>query len=273
MHNFENCVKGDCVAVICKFLEPRDIVTLYHMYPKILPKISLAYKRRVAETIDEFFKDTFKDNYEKFKKCMISGNAILSGSLILQKALGETWPGHRSGRIDIDLFVAVKPIYQDKFNYSDTDRKNGFTFYNHDHKFKLGYKKLHHFLHKLRERKNGYNGYVTHSQYMNEFGEQVLLRLNQYVIDKNIFQVVEINNKKFSSWGEFITKTVDFDICKNIFYYNEDDTFELEMGSLPSILNKETTFHYVHDREASIKRREKYVDRGFTFERKNRLNI
>ena len=105
---------------------------------------------------------------------------------------------------------------------------------------------------------------------MNEFGEQVLLRLNQYVIENNIFQVVEINNKKFSSWGEFINKTVDFDICKNLFYYNEDGTFELEIASLPSILNKETTFHYVHDRASSIKRREKYVDRGFTFERRNR---
>ena len=269
MYNFQNCVKSDCVAVICKFLEPKDIVTLYHMYPKILPKISLAYKRRVAEKMDEFFRNTFKDNYEKFKKCMISCNAILSGSIILQKSLGETWPGHRSGRLDIDLFVAVKPIYQERFDYNE----KGFTFYNHDHKFKLGYKKIHHFLHKLRERKNGYNGYVTHSQYMNEFGEKVLLRLNQYVLEDNIFQVVEINKEKFNSWGEFIEETVDFDICKNLFYYNEEGTIELEIVSLPSILNKQTTFHYVHDREASIKRREKYVDRGFTFERKNRLNI
>ena len=271
MHNFENCVRGDCVAIICKFLEPRDIVTLYHMYPRILPKISLAYKRRIAEKIDEFFRNTFKDNYSNFKKCMISGNAILSGSLILQKALGETWIDNRTRRVDIDIFIAVKPIKQDQFNYN-LEKKNGFTFYNHDHKFKLGYKKLHRFLFKMKE-KHAYNGYVSHSQYMNEFGEQVLLRLNQYVLDKSIFQVIEINNKKFMSWGEFISKTVDFDICKNLFYYNEDGTFELEIDSLPSILNKETTFHYVHDRESSIKRREKYIDRGFTFERKNRLNI
>ena len=269
MHNFQNCVKSDCVAVICKFLEPKDIVTLYHIYPKILPKISLAYKRQVAEKIDEFFRNTFKDKYEEFKKCMISGNAILSGSLILQKALGETWPGHRSGRLDIDLFVAVKPIYQDDFKWN-LERRNGFTFYNNDHKFKLGYKKLHKLLYKMKNEKHAYNGYVTHSQYMNEFGEKVLLRLNQYVLENNIFQVVEINKEKFNSWGEFIEKTVDFDICKNLFYYNEDGTFELEIASLPSILNKETTFHYVHDRQA---RREKYVDRGFTFERKNRLNI
>lgn len=269
--NFENCIKSDVISIICKFLEPKDIITLYKMYPKILSKIQMIYKRRVAEKIDEFFRDTFQEKYEEFKKCMIEGNAILSGSLILQKALGEIWPGHRSNRLDIDLFIIATPIYEDRKNFHYVKKK--FTFYNEEHKFKLGYKKLHYFLHKLRERRNGYNGYMSHSQYMNEFGENVLLRLNQYVLGNNIFQVVEINKEKFNSWGEFIEQTVDFDICKNLFYYKEDGTFELEIASLKSILNKETKFHYVHDRNASMKRREKYVERGFIFERKNRLNV
>lgn len=260
---FEQCINGDCAIVICKFLNPKDIITLYKMYPKILPKITRIFIRRVAEEIDYFFKDAFKEKYEEFRKCMISSNAMLSGSVILQKMLGERWPGHGWGRLDVDIFVAVEPIFGDE---PHGDHKN-FTFYNYKHKFKLGYKKIHKFLHKCRERKNGYNGYVTHSQYMNEFGEQVLLRLNQYVIDKtNIFQVVEINKDKFNNWQEFIDKTVDFDICKNMFYYSDDEEgFHLNIGSLTSIIHKQAKFGYVHSKDLSRKRREKYVERGFTF--------
>src|SRR5438132_789604 len=108
---FEECINGDCAIVICKFLDPKDIITLYKMYPNILPKITRAFTRRIGEKIDEFFRETFKEKYEEFRKCMISCNAMLSGSLILQKILGERWPGHGWDRLDVDIFIAVKPIY------------------------------------------------------------------------------------------------------------------------------------------------------------------
>ncbi len=260
----EKCINGDCVAVICKFLDPKDILTLLKMYPKIWNKIERIYVRRIGEKIDEFFQQVFQENFDKFRKYMVKSNAMVTGSIILQHALGERWPGHAWDRLDIDIFMAVKPITDNNFDWR-INMREGFTFYNQKYKFKLKHNNLQKFLFKNKDKKYMGGGYVTHSQYHNEFGENVLLRINEYVIQKrNIFQVIEINKKKFSSWEEFIDKTVDFDICKNFFQYTEGG-FSLKIENVQSIISKKAVFKFVHDKKSSLERREKYEERGFIF--------
>lgn len=260
---FDSCIKGDCVAIICKFLDPKDILTLLKMYPKIWTKIQRIYVRRIGEKMDEFFKDTLQENYEKFKKYMISSNAMITGSFILQHALGERW-GSKWDCLDIDIFLAVKPVRCDNFDWR-VGKREGYTFYNPKEKFKLGYKNLHKLLYKIKDKRHIGNCYVTHSQYHNEFGENILLRINEYIIGRNIFQVVEINKGKFESWQDFIDKTVDFDICKNFFSYMDDGDFILNIGNLESIIQRKAVFNFVHDCKSSLERKEKYEARGFVF--------
>ena len=235
------------------------------MYPKIWNKIERIYVRRIGEKMDEFFKDALKENYEKFRKYIMCSNAMVTGSIILQHALGERWPGHKWNRLDIDIFLAVKPISDDNFDWR-ISQTEGYTFYNQEYKFKLKHTNLHKLLYKIKDKEYNGGGYVTHSQYHDEFGKNVLLRINEYMIQKrNVFQVVEINKKKFSSWEEFIDKTVDFDICKNFFQYNDGDDFTLKICDLWVIIRKEAIFSFIHDRKSSLERKTKYEDRGFVF--------
>ena len=230
----------------------------------------------MGEEIDKFFKDVLGDSYSEFRKEMVSANAILSGSLIIQTVLGERWAGHNFNRLDVDIFLRVDPIYVDitdteSFNsrgvYIFPDYDN-YTFYNNEYKFKLGYTGLHRFLHKIKDENNGFSRYVTHSQYRDEFGENVILRINDYVIkNENIFQIVELNSAKHQNYQEFITDTVDFDICKNFFYYKDhEDGFDIVIENLNGIINRKATFGYVHDLKLSNERREKYIKRCFTFD-------
>lgn len=259
--NFKTIINNDVVAIICKFLRPKDILTLYNMYPEIFKKVSGIYKQRVGQELDMFFRWTLGESYSEFRKIMVSSNAMVSGSIILQLVLGERWPGHEFNRLDVDIFMFVNPDYTDNYQYSEDE----ITFYNHVEKFQLGYDDLHKFLYK----KSKYGTYVTHSQYMDEMGENVILRVNNYSIkDTNIFQVVELNKDKYDSYEDFINETVDFDICKNIFRYtdnNSEDGFEINIQNLYNIINKTTTFNYVHSHSLSKKRRDKYVGRGFKF--------
>lgn len=286
---FESIIHNDVISIICNFLNPKDILHLYKMYPKIYQKISSVYKKRVAEELDMYFQATFKESYPEFRRQMISTKAIISGSIILQIILGERWPGHGFNRLDIDIFVRVDPIYSDTFDYPEP----GYHFYNDKRKFKLAYTDLHNFIYEKADQDNGFTQYVTHSQYMDEFGDNVILRVNDYIIrdpsdessdqssdeslessdefsnkkkkrKSNIFQIVELNKAKHDSYEQFIEQTVDFDICKNFFCYI-DNGFEITIKNILNILNRTTTFNYVHSKKLSEQRKEKYIGRGFTF--------
>lgn len=278
--NFENFICGDYAIVICKFLDPVDILTLYEMFPKILPKIKYAFARRVGETIDEFFKDSFGVNYMQFRKAMISSNAVLSGSFILQAILNERWYKDQIKNIlsDVDIFILVN---KDKIkNWNGWKRTKEVTFC-YDN-YQLGYTELHKFLYKKQVRnermeenqrkyflKYGHisnmyrpSNFVTHSFYNNDFGENVVLRINKYPIKKYKFEVVEIDKEKYSTFEEFMEDTVDFDVCKNFFRYTDGDNFEIKISNLQHIVDKK--LHII--RKRSPERLEKYINRGFSTE-------
>ena len=266
--NFNRIIHSDIAIVICKFLRPKDICTLCRMYPNIISKVSNIYKHRVAEEIDMFFRYHLGKDYIEFRKVMVRTNAILSGSLILQLILGERWVGS-----DIDLFVKADPINISKTEYNiirkNRIREKYYAFYNWNYEFGLEYTELHNLLYKFQDEMNAKYSYVTHSQYMDEMGENVILRVNNYIKNKNIFQVVEINSEKYDNLDDFINTTVDFDICKNIFRYttidNDQMGFELNVDNMKGIINRTTQFKYVHSLALSKERRNKYVKRGFKF--------
>lgn len=269
MNDFVTCIHNDVVVIICKFLPPADIITLYKMYPKILSKITYIFSRRVGEEIDDFFRHVLGGEYAQFRQEMINSDAVLSGSLILQACLGKRWAGHSFNRLDVDLFVRVNPIYGEHNPDWRGEKAKGYTFYNNELKFKLGYTNLHNFLHDIKEKGSGY---VTNSQYMDEMGENVILRVNNYIIRKKyVFQVVEINKEKHSSCPEFINNTVDFNICKNFFRYTTEG-FEIVLGDITAILNKKATFNYVGSLVKSLRRCEKYMGREFSFTAANNLD-
>jgi hypothetical protein len=254
-------------------------LTLCKMFPQIFKKIERIYKIRVGNEIDEFLKYSFGKNYDEFRKYMMESNAIISGSFILQCVLNEKWFKFENTLSDIDIFVKTNPISTDSKIWKPSEDVN---FYNYEYKFELHYTSLHKFLYKnqkihrkelkrLQEKffkkynrfnenitKQFYDNYVTHSQYRDELGKNVILRINEYKIKKYMFEVIEINSDKYYTFDDFINETVDFEICKNYFYYT-DTGFEIVIHNLSSIINKVTkTSKYDSER---IK---KYRTRGFS---------
>ena len=96
---------------------------------------------------------------------------------------------------------------------------------------------------------------------MDEMGENVILRVNEYRIFKNNIQVIEINNEKFDTYEQFVNDRSDFDICKNYFSYSDG----LFIGNLYDIISRSTKFNYTHDKKKSTDRCVKYQNRGIEF--------
>ena len=194
---------------------------------------------------------------------MIETGSIITGSFILQKILGERWD-----KTDIDIFVPAKLLY-------DYELNEEVTFYNEKYKFGLEYTSLHKFLYKnidkmevsfRRNREYRYGAYQTHSQYKDELGENVILRVNRYIIGGKWFEVVEINEDSMKNHKEFIEDHSDFDICKNYFRYDKNGQIEFYIYDLKTILQKKAIFNYVNDFKKSLQRCKKYIARGFKFE-------
>jgi len=293
MFNFESCIQGDCAIVICKFLDPIDILTLYNMYPKILPKIINIYKQRIGEHIDEFFRYSFKtyEKYIEFRKAMIESGAVFSGSFIIQVILNEKWYKKENVPSDIDLFVSVDKIRNSSKGYwHNWKRRKDVTFSYYDEKgdYELKYTSLHKILYKYQVRNKRLkealermqekysrefgtyskkltrsydeSNFVTHSFYREDFGKSVILRINEYRILKYKFEVVEIDREKYNTFEEFMEQTVDFDICKNYFRYTNEG-FQIHIENLPNIIHKQ--MHILRNRSAD--RLKKYTERGFNF--------
>lgn len=62
---FEKLVKSDVGIVICSFLNPKDILSLYRVFPTIVEKTQYEYKNSIVTTIDNYFRFVFSLIKEK----------------------------------------------------------------------------------------------------------------------------------------------------------------------------------------------------------------
>lgn len=250
MANVHPCVKGDCLAIIAKFLDPLDIINLYKAFPKRWETIWPVYRLRVGTKIDDWFKEQFKDRYHAFRKAMIKTKAVLSGSFILQIMLWEPWSDS-----DIDIFLPNKELV-DGYWPAFTD--------------------LHAELYTRAEQNPaskymGRCGTSSDGAYDETLGKNAFTRIYEYRVTDSVnkqikFQVMDLNlDKNRKAVIAFIKDNFDFDFCKNVFYY-EKDGFHLDVVAPLDIVHKRSVFAYRNNKKSSLKRCEKYIDRGFKFE-------
>lgn len=65
IYNFEckdksamsHIMNSDCTEIIVKFLDPKDIVNLCHIFPKFWARLYPQFKVGVARKIDRWFRD------------------------------------------------------------------------------------------------------------------------------------------------------------------------------------------------------------------------
>lgn len=267
----ERFIRSDLVYILCEHLSPGDIRNLILTYEdpnknKINKKLRSGYLTSIAKHIDLYFQNLFeiKEDYEKFREEMVRCNAFISGSFIIQMALGE---GSNS---DIDIYFKVKPE-----QLTDSYDRRDYSFVNHKYNFGLKHNSLQDFLYKKAE--NSLR--VSQSQYNDDLGELTVLRVNQYYcrtkknfldIFSNFATIETIEIDDSVSYQELFDNRVDFKICKNFFRYVCVDgkySFKLCIKHLDDIITKTTVFNHTQSLYKSLKRCQKYMGRGFKFKK------
>lgn len=200
------------------------------------------YKKCLIKEINIRLKHIFHDKLFDFKKILIESQAVISGSFIIQCALGEYWTGS-----DIDIYVAME---ENQTNWLD-----GRTDYSKTIVDDFMYTQL-----KLKGNAESYPV---------EISNKIDYVRGYYDKHKKI-QIIGVKIKKGISYmTDFINETFDFNICKNIYWV--DTTDNIQIHSINEILSKKTNFTIGKHLSSSLSRYPKYVDYGFEFENKKLL--
>lgn len=259
------------------YLSPLSLYNLKLTCKSIFKSITVSHiKTSIIYRINMRLSLIFGDKLLEFKKTLNGTKAIISGSFIIQCILSEYWIGS-----DIDVYFPI--IGNKKYKYSYAD-----PYYEIE---KYLYENMNFRLNESYDAISGYDGFEQTNGKVNikyvrtydisrrndETNQDVeSLIENNLIVDildesvinqenKNIkeIQVIQINiNNNFNDIIEFIRDTHDFDICKNV-YYVENNKDMINIFKLMDILNKTTEFKIGYRLGASIERSKKYASRGF----------
>lgn len=234
------CIKGDYFYVISKFLNPMDIVNVYRSYPMTNIELYPLFTESICKKIDVFFREYFGNRYDEFRKIMIESKSVISGSFIIQMILGENWI-----KSDIDILVQKENRVIENFSLIE-------NFLYKDHEY------------------DDVDDPDLRGLYGRVF-EGCLNRVRNYEPRDNktnhifsYFQVISIHQKSIM---KLINKHIDFDICKNMFWYDENG-YNIYINNPNNIIHKKFTGRTNWTNPTynePVNRKEKYENRGFTF--------
>jgi hypothetical protein len=226
------CITGDVVTIIANHLEPVDIETLCIVHPPNWKKLKPLPKFRdylIGKKIDKYFREAFGDRYADFRNVMIAHDIVVSGSFIISMILNEFWADS-----DIDFFASYDPL-----TYANNNLECVFSQLSPDWSGILG-------------------RYVIFNTPQLDTIHEVLT----FDIKAKNYQVISLQFG--TNLREFIENSFDFDVCKNMFYYDKTG-LHLSIRNYKDILAKEVGFKPGHDINTSLQRCQKYRDRGFKF--------
>ena len=223
------CIKDiynlSLVSKICKHYFSKIIVD------KIINNINIRLRK--------YFR---KKHYNNVIDIIKKTNCVISGSLIIQCILEEYWDS------DIDIYSSSSDNLVDVGSIDSISILEKYFYDNYEWMNKFKWENYHHTMgddDKLKIR--------LIQNYMIPY-------TNIHVQSIKIDVVNDICNIK-----EFIYKTFDFDICKNMYYF-KDNQPQLSIYNINQILNKQTEFKYAYRSDSSIGRMIKYSNRGFKFD-------
>ena len=212
----------DVLSEVLEYLTPADIYKLsltnkyYHKHINV--------DEYIMKEIDKRLINIFGDNIAKFRNLLISVNAVISGSFIIQCILGKRWTDS-----DIDIFIPYT-LNLDLEDFLLNDMKSIQIWDNYDQKYLL-------------------------------FSEAI----NYKIKSGQRIQLIRLNEGCFI---EFMNKSFDFDICKNMY-----DTKNIKIKNLYSITHRTVDLQRVYIKENTGVRCNKYHERGFKFINKDLINL
>lgn len=260
------------------------------------------FKTVLCRKLNSRLCEIFGKDFEQFKKLLAKNNGVISGSFILQCILGVMWIGS-----DIDIYVPIKDLTE--FDWDDQfvrykDYKNRFTdlevfliqrvsdtasddisadimshtfhTFGYDGNFRKS-------ITNIRFKKQGFFYESDFESWDNdefEDGANVITCNNipnvsvvtPDEITYKTIQIIRIDIKqKYNNVYNFICDSFDFDICKNVFYYDKNGKPDVCIYNLNDILLKKTELKTSSTPTSNgimstvVKRYAKYKGRGFTF--------
>ena len=240
---------------------PSEIRTHISSYLELLDEYKLSqtchmlyakYCHNLFKKINTRLVNIFDDKLPELKKIMAETNSVISGSFIIQCLLGEEW------KSDIDFFVS----YQSDQIITKVDDFMLNTM-SYDGSYVPAYSDI-----AGCERIKWTMDYYPHRRDDKNYS----------VLDSNI-QIICIDvEKNYDAMRDHVVNYFDFDVCKNMYYYDGHD--KLIVHNLEGILSRRTEFRFSNlgaDRmnsnniKSNISRYKKYVSRGFEFT--NDINI
>ncbi len=255
------CIKGDYMYALSEFLRPLDIVNICKALNKTKNrhKWRQLFEQRVISNIDGWFRGYFGDRYEEFRKSMIQSKAVVTGSFIIQMILNESWES------DIDIFFPTSeqniPNSVDYRYGLDVSHIENFLYSDHEYddiddpNIRPLYSKV------FRE----CYGKIRNYQANNKPGmtEITYFQVISLSVGRSEFQ----DKSRETNLHRIILKYIDFDICKNMFWY-DDNGCNIYIHRPDQIINKKFSGRSVSPspdpRRNVVPRREKYENRGFT---------
>lgn len=237
----------EVVDYITKFVKPVDLYNWCRINKNYNTMLRTLIKRSVLSEIENRLRDIF-DDLPQFLQILAKSKSVISGSFIIQCILNEYW-----NDTDIDIYIPIKG--NNITGYTEND--NPITI-------------MEDYLYKTMK--------FTHYEAANRYGHDINTEklifnwIRNYLKGNYSIQVIQVNiDENISEVKNFIHQTFDFDICKNIYNFAENQSY-LSLYKMNQICSKMTKFKCAYRLGSSIERCKKYQKRGFVFTNLNKLS-
>jgi len=206
------------------------------------------YSKNIINKINKRLLQIFNDQLPALKKMMQETGCVISGSFIIQCLIGETWK-----KSDVDFYVPIRDNWISVIDqgYKKTDVED-FMYY-----------------------QMSYDGCKDCTY--NDLDSSTIKWVRTYDskqdgtrLDTKIQIICLDVDKNIDAIYGFVTDTFDFDICKNMYYYDGKDN--VRVYNLNNVLSRETQFKcsylgetqvgkHAGNIESNVARYHKYVKR------------
>lgn len=252
-----NIFYQDAVGIVCEYLSFIEMDSMGKIFPDS-SRINLKVNQMKMSSVTTQLQFHFGDYYPIFREHMMKSGAIIAGSFP-----GKCLRGERLGDSDIDIFIPSGSNLT--FSHNPITKLEEFLFEA--------------FTWKTYEACNRYGSDIGgHTEdnpidWIRNFhlgpkhtsGHEHAHEPVQECHGCPQVQVIQVKMNK-DTLQNYILKSFDFDICKNLYWIDPDGVDHLYIDNLHGVIQKTFKFDFGMRLGASIGRYYKYKDRGYTID-------
>jgi len=272
-----NLLFGAPIDIFGKYLDRKDYYPLSQVHPDSQDGLYHAFKKTIINRIESRLQKKFGHLFPAVRQIMSQDQVLISGSYIIQAILGVKWE-----ESDIDFYTVYQPEnhkpaidqFFEKYSqfYCDLVSSRGPEI--------EAYHRLSNSIKIVNEYDDNRGGLPVgrcllvdddlSDENDSDNGDDSSDSSDDHHDDlRGRFQVIQCQlsdqTDHIEGLKNMIHQTFDFDICKNIFYYDQNQQPQLSIYKAQEIITKITTFRVTQNPTKNLLRFAKYHYRGFNF--------